>query len=105
LKRYRVIITPAAEAEALAAFEYIRSRSPANAARWLRGLYGVTSKLEQFPGHGRAPEGDFLDCDLRQVNFKSYRVLYSVDEAAEVVHVHSVRHAARRGLGEPGDQE
>jgi plasmid stabilization system protein ParE len=80
LKRYRVIITPAAEAEALASFEYIRKRSPANAARWLRGLNSVVLKLEDFAGHGRAPESEFLDCDLRQVNFKSHRVVYTVDE-------------------------
>jgi plasmid stabilization system protein ParE len=105
LSKYTVIITPAAEADALEAFEYIHSRAPLNAARWLQGLYKVIGKLEDFAGHGGAPESEMLECDLRQVVFKSHRVLYTVDKAKAVVWVHYVRHGARRGIGEPEDTE
>jgi plasmid stabilization system protein ParE len=100
LRKYTVIITPAAEADALQAFEFIWSRSPLNAARWLQGLNQVTVKLETFAGHGRAPESDVLNCDLRQVIFKSQRVLYTVDKGRGVVHVHYVWHASRQGMSQ-----
>lgn len=99
--KYTVIITPAAEAEAREAFEYINARAPMNAARWLQGLHQVIARLEIFPGHGRAPESDFLDYDLRQTFFKSHRIIYSVDETTKTIDVHYIRHGARRGVGEP----
>lgn len=99
MKRYAVIITPAAEADAEEAFEYIRLRSPLNAARWLRGLYGVIEKPEMLAGVGRAMESDLLGVELRQLVYKSHRVLSSVDESLGRVTVHYVRHGARRRLG------
>jgi plasmid stabilization system protein ParE len=100
VKQYTVIITPTAEAEALAAFYYIQERAPLSAAKWLRGLYKVIGKLEEFAGHGRAKEAELLGVDLRQVVFTSYRVLYTVNDAESTVHVHHIRHGARRRIGE-----
>jgi plasmid stabilization system protein ParE len=103
--KYPVIITPAAEADVVAAFAYIRARSPMNAARWLKSLYKAIDGLGEFHGYGRAPEGDWLDCELRQKVFKSHRIVYSVDDKKKIVHVHFVRHGARRAAGERSSGE
>ena len=104
MKRYAVMITPTAEADAVEAFEYIRARSPVNAARRLRGLYESIEKLEMLAGVGRAMESDLLGVELRQLVYKSHRVLFSVDEKRGQVTVHYIRHGARRRLGEEFEQ-
>ena len=68
--KYAVIVTPQAERdirdafEYIAdrdAFEYIAERSPANANRWLKGLYGMIDNLELMPRRfGRASEADYF---------------------------------------------
>jgi plasmid stabilization system protein ParE len=103
--RYQVIITPAAEADVIESMQYIHARSPLNAARWLRMLYKAIGELGEFHGYGRAPESDWLDFELRQKVFKSHRIVYSVDEKKRIVHVHFVRHGARRGVGERDTEE
>jgi plasmid stabilization system protein ParE len=101
--RYAVVITEIAAAEMVEQFEYIRDvqNNSDNAERWLKGVYAAVEALEQFAGHARAPESDFLDFDLRHKIFKSHRIIYSVDAAKKEVTIHSVRHGARRGIGEP----
>lgn len=101
MKKYTVIITPEAEGDMLAAVEYIRQRAPLNAARWLRGVYQTANKLADFAGQGRAPESDLLGHELRQVVFKSPRIVYSVDQTNDQVYVHYVRHGARWAVGQP----
>jgi len=74
-----------------------------NAARWLEGLMQTISKLEGFAGYGPAPESEMLGCELRQIVFKSHRILYTVDANSRKILVHYVRHGARRGITElPG---
>jgi plasmid stabilization system protein ParE len=102
VKKYRVIVTPEAQAGIRQAFEYIYERAPLNAARWLQRLYQRVDTLEHFPERcAFARERQFLEEDLRQLVFQSYRVVFRVDETHHTVYVLYVRHAKRRAIGEP----
>jgi plasmid stabilization system protein ParE len=106
VKRYQVIVTPEAQASIREAFLHIYAGSPLNAERWLRRLYAEINTLESFPERCTvARESEFLEEDLRQLLFKSHRVVFSVDSANRAVYVHEVRHAKRRALGEPVPEE
>ena len=96
---YNVIVTPAAEYDIAEGFAYIQARSPENSERWLRGLYKLVHKLETLPKRcGRAREADDFGLDLRQLVFKSHRIVFRIDDAAGEVRVIRVIHGARLGL-------
>ncbi|HEX4796391.1 MAG TPA: type II toxin-antitoxin system RelE/ParE family toxin [Humisphaera sp.] len=106
MTKYTVIITPEAQDNITDAFDYIRERSPLNAARWIRGLYRLIDDLELMPTRfGDAREQAYFEEDLRQIIYKSHRVIYLVDEARRHVNVLYVRHAKRRAIGEPDSAE
>jgi plasmid stabilization system protein ParE len=95
---YRVISMPGAQAEAEAAFLWIWRDSPASAFRWQNGLEDAIDSLERFPERcPLAPESDVLEIQVRQLLYKSHRVLFVID--AKTVYVLHVRHAARGMLG------
>lgn len=103
---FTVIVTPEAQACIRESFLYIHERSPLNAARWLRELYAKIDTLEHFPERcAFAREREFLEDDLRQLVFKSHRVVFFVDIKKRVVSVLSVRHGKRRAIGEPDGEE
>ncbi len=84
----------------------IHERSPLNAARWLRDLYEKIETLEHSPERcAFAREREFLEDDLRQLEFKSHRVVFLVDKEKRVVSVLSVRQGKRRAIGEPEGEE
>jgi len=43
-----------------------------------------------------APEDEVLRCDLRQLLYGNYRILFTVSDATRTVFVLHVRHAARQ---------
>jgi plasmid stabilization system protein ParE len=104
--RYQVIVTPQAQAEIRESFAYIHERSPLNAARWLQALYREIDTLEKFPERcAFAREREYLDADLRQLVFKSHRIVFAVERREKRVYVVYVRHARRRAVGEPAGDE
>jgi plasmid stabilization system protein ParE len=99
--KFRVVIQPGAEAEVAQAFAYIHARSPANAEKWLRGLYAVIATLESMPGRcGLARESRAFELEIRQLLYgkrqHKYRILFTV--RGDTVNVLHVRHAARDAL-------
>jgi plasmid stabilization system protein ParE len=101
VRKYRVIVTPEAQAGIRSAFDYIRERAPLNAARWLQGLYQQIDTLEGVPERcGFARERKYFEDDLRRLIFKSHRIVFQIDEQQHTVHVLYVRHAKRRAVGE-----
>jgi plasmid stabilization system protein ParE len=99
---YEVIFVQEARAEALEAADYIARFAPMNAARWYKGLEKAIRSLEILPGRfGLARESAYLGEELRQYIYKSYRIIYRVEESAKIVRVLHVRHAKRRAIGEP----
>ncbi len=92
--KYRVEITPSAEADIDEAYRYIRNDSPENAAKWRQGLYQIAENLTLFPeGCSYALENEALDFEVRQKLYGNYRVLLTIDD--DRVIVLNVRHAAR----------
>jgi len=96
---YRVIFTAAAMEEARAAAAYIALAGSRRAAEdWLEGIVEAVRSLGTLPHrHGLARESSrHPDAELRQVIYKSHRVIYTVQENA--VYVLHIRHAARQDL-------
>ena len=101
MRKYQVIVTPEAQAGIRSAFDYIRKRAPLNAARWLQGLYQQIDTLERCPERcGFARERRYLEEDLRQLVFKSHRIVFQIEKRNRKVYVLYVRHAKRRAVGE-----
>ena len=106
MKKYTVIVTPEAESGIVAAFDYIRQHSLANARKWLVGLYGRIDSLEQMPGRcGLAREHEYFDAVVRQLVFKSHRIIFRIEETSRIVRVLYLRHASQRTIGEPDEDE
>ena len=96
-----VIVTPEAEANIAAACDYIAERSPANAAIWLRELYEQIGRLDEFPRRfGEAREQPHVAEEIRQVIFKSHRIIFTIDDKSATVQVVYVRHGKMRAVGE-----
>jgi len=95
---YRVEITAEGEAEIREAYLWIRRDSPANAARWRRGLLAAIRSLSQHPTRcPLAAESIFFKREIRQLLYGKragkHRVLFIIGE--HVVSVLHVRHSAR----------
>ena len=87
-------------------FSTLLERSPLNADRWLQGLYDQIDTLERFPGRcSYAREREYLDDELRQLLYKSHRIVFHIDPATSTVFVVRVMHARRRAVGEPDVNE
>ena len=98
---YQVILTPEAQEGIRASFHYIHERSPLNAVRWLQGLYDQIDTLEHFPARcGKAREREYFEEDLRQLLFKSHRIIFWIDPSQKAVYVLYVRHAKQQAVGE-----
>ena len=101
-----IIVTPEAQEGIRSSFRYICERAPLNASRWLQGLYDRIDTLERFPERcGFAREREYLEEGLRQLVFKSHRVIFRIDKARKTVYVLHVRHARRRAAGEIEEEE
>ena len=46
---------------------------------------------------------EFVDADLRQLIFKSHRIIFKVASKEKQVYVLAARHRKRRAIGETGD--
>jgi plasmid stabilization system protein ParE len=92
--KFRVIMQPDAERDALEAFAWIAQDAPETAVQWFEGLYDAIASLSKYPRRcARAPESDDLGREIRQLLYKSHRVLFVM--ARDTVHVLHIRHMAR----------
>src|SRR4051794_6419347 len=85
---YKVKLTAAAEADAYAAYEFIRDLSPRSAEKWLRELFLAIFTLEEMPA--RCPfitEADEIGKPLRQLLYGkrtgTYRIIFDIQEDSE----------------------
>ncbi len=100
--KYKVIVTPEAEAGIRESFRYIYDQSPQHAKGWVLELYSKITTLEHFPERcAAAVEREYLEDDFRQLLFASHRVVFYVDKKSSTVFVVDVRHSRRRAGGEP----
>lgn len=95
LRRFDVSISDRALSDVEDIRAYIALDSPSNADRVAAGLFQAMRGLSSLPRcNPEAIEMSSTGGELRQVTVFSYRVVYEVLGAK--VHVHTVRHAARR---------
>ena len=93
---YRVIFRQEARDEAIAAAAYIAEHASAEvAARWYAELETAIASLARYPSRcGLAREhAMFPGIELRQLVFKSHRLIFSVQSSE--VHVLCLRHVAQ----------
>lgn len=77
----------------------INAETSEAAARWFRGLEADIFSLEIFPERcATTPERPNLRHLLYGNKPHVYRVLFTIDEDAQVVSVAQIRHGARRPL-------
>jgi len=98
-----VRISATAWAEVEEAYEWLAARSPRAAARWREALLEAIDSLETQPQRcALAPESETLGRDIWQLLHGKqrgiYRILFEIRD--DTVYVLSVRHGARRQLGE-----
>lgn len=73
----------------------IQQDSPLNATRWRRGLYDKLAILRSMAtSFAYAPENEYARCEVRQLLYGRYRVLYTVRE--QTAFVLTIRHGARQ---------
>ena len=95
--KYTIVIQPRAQDDIIDAYMFIQMDAPMNAEYWLRGLYAAIATLETFPKRcGFAREYEGVNQELRQLIYKSHRVIFEIDGSE--VHVMHVRHAAQKNL-------
>lgn len=84
--KFSVVIQPPAEADAEEAYLYILGHAPAAADAWLDGLLAVVETLATLPERcPLAPENDAFEEEIRQLLYRSHRVLFTVQ--GDRVHV------------------
>lgn len=109
MSRYRVVIQPRAEADALAGFAWIADRSPDAAARWLTGLRKAIAKLAKGPMLNplAVEESERFGFPIRQALYGRrrgiYRILYGVE--GKEISVLAIRHSAQDTLTSLTDEE
>lgn len=97
-KRYAVVIESKAATDIAGYARWIAEQgSPMNAIRWVSDIEDAIMALDQFPERCPvAPESDAFDRVIRQLIFKSHRILFTV--GTNQVHVLHVRHGAQLPL-------
>ena len=107
---YRIVLQPRAERDIRDAARYLLevSKSRAAALRWVRGVRAKIETLQTHPH--RCPVDEDSEAFGREVRVLLhgkrpgvYRILFAIE--GDVVHVLTVRHAARRSLREEMDDE
>jgi len=106
VKKYEVVLTPDAETGMISAFDYIYEASPTNAEKWLKRLYARIYSLENFPARcARAREQEYFKVELRQLIFKSHRIVFHIDEKEKTVWILYVIHGKQHTIGAPTELE
>ena len=94
---YKVILTSQAIEDLREIVSFIAQDNPLRAEEFGVELCEKTRPLAQQPFMGRVvPE--FRQTDVRELIYKSYRIVYGVHEQAKAVYVYHFWHGAR---GEP----
>jgi toxin ParE1/3/4 len=77
--RFRVEITPSAEADIAEIWDYVAQDSPANAETFLLALEEQIASLEQFPERwSRIPENELLGTSYRHLLHGAYRTIFRI---------------------------
>ena len=94
MKQYRVVLSPKAQTDIIAAYDWLHDENPAYAIQWRDGLQQAIMRLNTLPfAHAIAPESADFDREIRQMLYgpgTPWRVFYCVEE--DQVSILHVRH-------------
>ena len=91
---FRVEITPSAEADIAAIWDYIAQESPAAATAFIKALATQIASLQQFPERcPRIAENDILGTNYRHLLHGPYRTIFRISR--QTVVILRVIHGAR----------
>lgn len=98
---YRVEIARSAEGEFEALYLWVVERAPHHGARWFNGLERAVLSLSDHPKRcAIAPENVDSESPVRVLHYGRkphvYRVFFTIDDAAKVVHVVHMRRGERQ---------
>ncbi len=98
--KYRVRIHSSAAEDLRAAYRWVNERAPSIAPRWFNGLFAVIDTLERYPRRAPlAPEAEHFGQEIRHLLYGKrrwkYRILFTIDDDARIVHVFHLRHGSR----------
>ena len=97
--RYRLVVTPTAEANLDEIFRFIALDNPAGARKFVAGLRAKIKTLARMPSRCPfAPEDGLDGLEMRYLIHGNYRILSTVDPGQ--VTILQMRHAARRSMAE-----
>jgi len=97
---YRVVVTPAAEANLDDIFGYIARDKPSAARKHIAILTLQLKGLAQFPKRCPfAPENGLGGMEIRHLIHGDYRIVFAID--GKTVLVLQIRHGARLPIGDP----
>ena len=92
--RWRIEFSPTAESEILDAARFIAEDSPTDAVRWYDGIHEAVMSLQDMPNRcSHARENEAFPLELRQLVFKSHRVIFSIHD--DIVRNHRILHGAQ----------
>ena len=97
---YKIIVSPLARTDIVKTADYIGAQGYANrAAIWKRELLKAIATLNEMPNScSIADEARDMEVEVRQLLYRSHRVIFRVIEATQSVEVLRVYHSARAPL-------
>jgi toxin ParE1/3/4 len=91
----KIIYTTPASIDLNSIFVYISNDSVVNAKRFVRLLKNHIKSLKEFPEKGRQISPETFPT-LRQVLYKSYKIIYTYD--ANKITIHVITHQSRLNI-------
>ncbi len=92
MKQYRVVISPKAAADIIAAYDWLYSENPVYATKWRDCMQDAVMGLQTLPfAHAIAPESATFDIEIRQLLYgpgTPWRVFYCIKgDQVSILHV------------------
>ena len=97
-----IVWTTRAQADLAEIAEYHAAQSPGYAEALVRRLLGAVGRLDAFPRSGRV-HPEIGDQAIREIVYRTYRIIYLHDEAEDRVEILSVFHSSRQFGELPGE--
>jgi plasmid stabilization system protein ParE len=97
---YRILLSPLARQEILETADYIQEMSDAGrAAAWKNALLKSIAVLDDMPYRCLiADESSDVGVELRELHFRTHRIIFTIDESEQTVQILRVYHYARAPL-------
>ena len=97
--KYRIVVTPTAEANLDETFRFIALDNPAAGRKFIASLRAKIKTLAEMPSRcPLAPEDGLDGLEMRHLIHGNYRIIFTIDPGR--VTVLQVRHGARRPMAE-----